>query len=315
MEAYLHCTRTQPAIGLVCQRHTDELALALRSIRQVVGPRVRIYQISCDALVDRLQRTLGLALAVGYGGARIWWPGLTVNSDPVDHPEVALPQTATPQATFAEEFARQFDLSRPRVRAALRHVKQSLGLAEQELCRAPASLQLSAQAIRNAQLDRHESLSQVQAAHAACRAPAKRPNDMGDDRLHVLITREWVDTLTAAERRQHPLGYILASGFAEIVERQPDLPLGTLAWASAMIASDYRPALKIIKPLPLTDDAGVPLRRRDGATAMSCRLKQDVVRSVSLRYWSRPDGRVEFDTVGRLDTESAAGDEQRLWCD
>jgi hypothetical protein len=114
-EAYLLGHRDRPVIALTPSRSGGPV-LAPQDVRRIVGARCAIYLIRGEHLLRRLQGVLGSPLTVRLGEARIWWPGLTTRSDPADHPSVQPAEGGDPQDTLAE-FARQFDLSRPSVRA------------------------------------------------------------------------------------------------------------------------------------------------------------------------------------------------------
>jgi hypothetical protein len=146
------------------------------------------------------------------------------------------------------------------VRAALSHARRRAELAE-------AQLQLAAE-----QLDGMEC----------------------DERLHVLIGREWRRVLTADERREFPLNYRLTPEFVTAAERQADLSLARLGWTCAMLAASYAPALWSIRPLPLSDGPDdAEIRRDDGSIAMYC----DLALGPRLRYWQGPDARLEFAAI------------------
>lgn len=89
MKADLHSDqRRQPAVGLTCLLEIEEPVLAPRQVRALVGVGPRIYYLPRECLVRRLQGILGQGLALPVGGARAWWPGLSVRSDPGEHPLV-----------------------------------------------------------------------------------------------------------------------------------------------------------------------------------------------------------------------------------
>src|SRR5271166_4398421 len=84
---YLLGDRTQPAIGLTLMEGAEMTVLPPRAVRVVVGPEPRIYAVRKAYFLRRLNKALG-SCGMGVGQARIWWPGLTTDSDPRDHPLV-----------------------------------------------------------------------------------------------------------------------------------------------------------------------------------------------------------------------------------
>ena len=191
LEAFLGAPRDQPVVLLTRVPGGEEPVLAPERVRRIVGPGVRIYFVVSERALMRLRRLLGERLAVTEGAVRVWWPGFTRHSDPEDHPLMEL--IAEPGDEL-EEFARRFDLSRPRVRRELKLTEEALAHAEYEL-RQAAQRAAQAEAAMEAMIDQ------------------TMPADL-DERLHALIAGEWRRTLTADERRSHPLRYVLRPEFA-----------------------------------------------------------------------------------------------------
>jgi hypothetical protein len=119
-------------------RHREQplIALALSpglppiDVRAIVGPAPRIFVVN-DCSLLQLQRLPG-PLALRGRCARIWWPGLTDESDPADHPIVVSLGSGENHAELAE-FARIFDLSRPCVREKMTRIEGARMLAENQL--------------------------------------------------------------------------------------------------------------------------------------------------------------------------------------
>jgi hypothetical protein len=126
--------RAQPVIGLACLEETGEPVLAGGLVRAVVGAGPRIYYLPGERLRQCLQGVLGRRLALPAGGVRVWWPGMAAY-DPGAHPLVVALDSES-QGEMLEEFARQFDLSRPRVRSEIEVIEDARRLAEDELARA-----------------------------------------------------------------------------------------------------------------------------------------------------------------------------------
>jgi len=157
--------RDRPVVGLTLSLDMDGPVLACSDVRALVGPGVPIYLIYRDELVDGLRELLGARLAVHRGAARVWWPGATVHSDPGDHPAV-LALEGEPRRVTLEEFAMQFDLSRPRVRGQIRLIEDSRAFLEHELTRAHEQSRKVNERLRDAQIECHRMRTRAEAAEA-----------------------------------------------------------------------------------------------------------------------------------------------------
>lgn len=153
-EAHLLGGRDRPAVALTPSVDPSVPVLAPEDVRAVVGPRCGIYVIDGEHLLRRLESILGTSLAVPLGAARIWWPGLTTRSDPADHPLVQPVEGESPGEVIAE-LARQFDLSRPRVREQIKLIDDARAQLELELDRAREQNRQLAQQLRDAKVERH----------------------------------------------------------------------------------------------------------------------------------------------------------------
>jgi hypothetical protein len=293
---YILGERSQPVIALALMEGAEMTVLPPRGVRAIVGPDPRIYVIRRDALLGQLAKALGRGLAVTVGAARIWWPGVTRTSDPFDHPLVV--QVESEHAgSLLEEFARQFDLSRPLVREEIKRLDGMRGLLELELERNQGALATSDERLRDEQIARHSAERRV--------ATLERKETMGrvEELLHALIFREWLARLTEADRREHPLGaYILMPEMLEQLATRTDIPRERVAWACAMIASGYVPDLAAIALHPLVASPDGPqLERADGAKGWRCSLRANARGGPRMHYWERPDGTLEFTAVGGHD--------------
>ena len=130
--AYLLGDRGQPVVALAAIGGVELAVLAPRSVRVIVGPGPPIYAILQEGLLRRLTDALGSALTLTAGAARIWWPGLASSSDPRDHPLVS-PLEVERAGGLLEEFARRFDLSRPRVREEIGRLEKVRAALERQL--------------------------------------------------------------------------------------------------------------------------------------------------------------------------------------
>jgi hypothetical protein len=175
MEADLRSgDRVQPVIGLTCLDETNEPVLDLRLVRKIAGVGPRIYYVPGEYLLRRLQGMLGQRLALPAGSARVWWPGLTARSNAAEHPPVLALDNES-QTHMLDEFARQFDLSRPHVRSEIALIEDARRLAEHELSQAR-------ELNRGLTIERDQALARAQQAERALQAVTRRPREL--DREH-----------------------------------------------------------------------------------------------------------------------------------
>jgi hypothetical protein len=123
-----------------------------------------------------------------------------------------------------------------------------------------------------------------------------------EELLHFLIFGEWL-ALTAADRRDHPLGrYIFGPQFIESVnDRKLGVPLPRIAFACAIVSSGRATGyggLESHAYRKATGGASPQMIRADGARAMTCALGRSSG-APRLRYWLLPDATIEFATVGK----------------
>jgi hypothetical protein len=174
MQAYLLSgDRTHPAVALTQSLSTGAPVLAPSDIRALVGPDPRIYYIPAERLLDRLEQGLGRALALPPGAVRVWWPGLSADSDPCEHP-LLLELDGEPESVLLAELAREFELSRPLVRREIKLIEQTRRLAEDELAKAREQN-------RNMKIERHEALARAQAAEASLAAATRQLQQTRED--------------------------------------------------------------------------------------------------------------------------------------
>jgi hypothetical protein len=168
--------REEPVVGLTLDVDGGPV-LACSDVRAVVGPGVRIYLVFDDDLLYELREMLGPRLAIERGVARIWWPGASARCDPADHPAV-LALEGEPNWVTLEEFAHQFDLTRPRVRAQIRLIEDTRAFLEHELARARARDHTVHERLRDAQIECHRLRTRAEAAETSL-AAAQRPPQRG----------------------------------------------------------------------------------------------------------------------------------------
>jgi hypothetical protein len=229
--------RRQPIVALARSLESNEPVLAASDVRAIVGPEPALYFIGGEYLLRILQGALGRQLALHRGSARIWWPDLSRRSDPSDHPLV-LELDGEPHGHMLAEFAREFDLSRPRVRREIKQVEDIRRMAEHELSDVRAQLTKTEERLRDAHVERHSEATRADTAELRAQAASRELASMNaEERMHTLICREWIAALSASERRKHPLrAYVLHAQLLAEVQRRADVAEESVAWACAMVA-------------------------------------------------------------------------------
>ena len=169
--------RDRPVVGLTLEADGRGPVLECAEVRAVVGPGVRIYVICSDDLLYGMREMLGPRLAIDRGMVRIWWPGAGARRDPGEHPAV-LALDGEPRPVTLEEFARQFELTRPRVRVEIRLIEDARAFLERELARAEEQNRRVQERLRDAQIECHRLRTRAEAAEASL-AAAQRPPDLG----------------------------------------------------------------------------------------------------------------------------------------
>lgn len=130
LEEALLGERYWPCIVLVDSPDQDGPMLPLEELRAIVGPEAQIYLIA-EHFLPRLRATVGRRLAVNEGMARIYWPGLALDSDEFDHPQVVVLDIEPVESALAE-FSSQFDFSRPHIRREIKRIEELRRMAEQK---------------------------------------------------------------------------------------------------------------------------------------------------------------------------------------
>lgn len=169
----IYCERDYPIVGLTLRRESNEPVLRASDIRGVVGPEVRIYLLTNEELLYEMQELVGSRTRLWSGAIRIWWPGVSARSDPGDHPLVVGLEDEDYTVTL-EEFANEFDLSRPRVRRRLRLAEDSRGFLERQLHDSQEQTRRAHERLRDVQIECHRLRTRAEVAEAA-RLGALRP--------------------------------------------------------------------------------------------------------------------------------------------
>lgn len=166
--------RDYPIVGLTLRDYSNEPVLRASDIRDVVGSGVRIYLITGEELLHGLRELLGSRLRVWRGAVRVWWPGAANCEDPGDHPVVVGLEDEDYRVTL-EEFAGEYELSRPRVRSRVRLIEDARALLERELGIAQKQSHKIHECLRDSQIECHRLRMRAEAAEASIQAAERSP--------------------------------------------------------------------------------------------------------------------------------------------
>jgi hypothetical protein len=267
--------RRDPVIALSTAPDSGEPLLSYEQVRGVVGESPRVYLIPTDEMLRRLDAMLGHGFGLPAGAIRVWWPGIKKRSDAAAHP-VIFPVDGEGAAGLQREFARVFRLTHPDVRLEINRIEEACVMAEREASAATQQARAADEGMRDAHLRAEQAEAHIE-----------RIDEMSPElKLHTLIAREWRRALTASDRRNHPLLYVLSDKFVEAVARQPQTDLARLSWGCTMVACAYPTALKSLSPHQIrTGAVGSPQRQRaDGAKAWRCRAP-GTPNGAHMHYW------------------------------
>jgi hypothetical protein len=140
-------------------------------VRTAVGQEARIYLVCGDHLLRRLRRILGLALMVERGTLRIYWPGLSLRSDPFSHPLIPV-LADEPLELSLQELKRGFELTRPYVRGEIKLIEDARTVLQEEVEELKGDLKAMATQLRNASEQRHGAPPRAEAGEQQLRGRA-----------------------------------------------------------------------------------------------------------------------------------------------
>jgi hypothetical protein len=271
---------------------------------------VRVFFLESSGTRARLEQRIGrLALT---DGIRIWWPGLTPDSDPREHPHIPV-QSSEAATLQALEVA--LNKSRPTLRslrAQLHATARQLTLTQRELHAARHDARGANRAANTAKAELKQANKRLAALEAAGSAHPTALNDMDtEETMHLAITCEWLRALTPTDRQRHPLGpYVFGPRFLHTVhENRTVASVDRIGRACAMIACGRAERLPGLEPHPLKNVPQAGGRhhkneRGDGARGWVGRLRTGSGAN-RLVYWTHPGGRIVFDSVRKHDEAAA----------
>jgi hypothetical protein len=312
--------RDYPIVCLTARPGERDPALSATAVREIVGPGVPIYFVRTRRLTRYLGSLLPPRFDVWDGATRVWWPGVSETSDPLEHPRIYDPGGYYGEdylGRLAAEFATP---ARPDLT-----MKQQLVLAERQRSQLAERAERLERALSDTRQERDEALRGMSPAAdqtaqgdsteiSGTRSDALRPGDPTEGTteqsapnqsdvegvLYKLIWSQWVDICPPNQRAEHPpRRFVISSELVRtIVQRRVDVPIERLAWVCAMVIGDRA-----------IGHAGIDAHlyrgneeseRSDGAKAMRAALKRSAG-GPRLHYWSLPNGTIEFAQIGYHD--------------
>ena len=306
-EEILACERDYPVVCLTARPGERAPALSGERVRGIVGPGIPVYFIAAHRWMRRLGELLPERLGVWGGASRVWWPGVSGESDPEEHLLVYDAHGIYGDDAY-ELLAGELRVpERPELTTEQRLVLAERARSHAEQRRRDVERRMTELSHPASAQDRRGDQSETRViGKRACETPSSRLSSARaereldfEQRLHVMIVGEWVCALTATDRLEHPLGrYVFARGFAAIVERRHDVPVERVARMCALTACGRaRSAGCEIYRLRTGGRPYSPhLVRSDGAQAWRCSLKR-TSGGPQLHYWILADGTIEFASI------------------
>jgi hypothetical protein len=312
--------RDYPIVCLTARPGERDPALPATAVREIVGPGVPIYFVRTRRLTRCLGSLLPPRFDVWDGATRVWWPGVSETSDPLEHPRIYDPSGSYGEDSLqrlAGEFAKR---TRPELT-----IKQQLVLAERQRSALAERAGGLERTLAETRRERDEALQGISPASgqtvqkspaksAVTEADARQAGDTSEQEteqparaesdvegmLYKLIWSQWVDICPPDERAEHPpRRFVISSELIRtILQRRVDVPIERLAWVCAMVIGDRA-----------IGHAGIDAHiyrgneeseRKDGAKAMRAALKRSAG-GPRLHYWSLPNGTIEFAQIGYHD--------------
>jgi hypothetical protein len=312
--------RDYPVVCLTSRPGDRGPALSGERVRGIVGPGIPVYFIAAHRLTLRLRKLLPERLDVFGGATRVWWPGITRESDPEEHLLVHDTRGVYGEEAY-ERLAGEFRVpERPRLTVEQRLVLSERSRESAERSRREAERRLAALRKEQRALagrGAREQGTQADLPVESCEPRASRLTRMADretvdleQRLRLMLAGQWVCALTDADRLEHPLRpYVFGRRFAGMLEdRRVDVSLERIAWVCAMVVCGRAPRAGCEVHRLRTGGGGnaAQLERSDGARAWRCNLKASAG-GPRLHYWALPEGTIEFASVAGHDDFSIPG--------
>ena len=319
-KAILDPDRDYPIVCLTARPGERHPALPAAAVREIAGPEIPIHFIHTGPLTRYLSRLLPPRFDLWGGAARVWWPGVSTHSDPLEHPLIYDPSGLYGQDSLEKLAAVLSVPEHPELT-----VKQQLVLAERqrsalaeragglertlaetrrerdEVLRgtSPASGQTAQESPAKSAVTEADARLTGDPSEQETAQPARAESDV-EGALYKLIFSEWVDICPPDERSERPpRRFLLHRDLVRtIAQRRVDVPIERIAWVCAMVIGDRATGHASI-------DAHIyrgseETERDDGAKAMRAALKRSAG-GPRLHYFSLPNGTIEFVQIGYHD--------------
>jgi hypothetical protein len=300
--------RDYPIVVLTFGDTETETVFRADAVRARLSSYIPVYVLGTLDLCRRLAQAFSPQLAVDGGDARVFWPGVSPESDAAEHPLVAA-RSVDDHRDATDRLIAAVELSRPGVRIHVLELQERLERVERQAGETLREL-------RDTRSDRDATLSRAADAEAAWEAAEQQLQGLrlagvddtdleafagmdADARLHRLISREWIRALpSAGDRAKFPMRYVFRPEFVKSVEELTGTPLERTAWVCAMVACGRAKRMPGVEPHQLRagkSGSAEQLVRADGAKAWLCKLNGEG--ASRLQYWVAKDGLTEFATV------------------
>ena len=152
-------------VGLSHRTGVPEPVLRCCDVRTVIGAQARVYMVAEEQHQYALRKLLGPGLGLDAGCIRVWWPGTKPGCDASAHPKIVGLENEGYLDTLAQ-FALDYHLSRPLVRAHVSLIEDARTLLEQEMLRVQDQNVRVHERLRDARIECHALRTRAEAAES-----------------------------------------------------------------------------------------------------------------------------------------------------
>jgi len=315
--------REKPLIALTTRVRDAEPLISPGWLAQEVAGRARVVVIPTGEATWRLKAALPPLLDVYGGAVRIWWPGVTRESDPYEHPLMLIPAPEDVPRVVARLFA-QLGLPLSRTSGAARPAEaappaEPPNPREEELERECRDLARDREELLQRAEKLHDELKKVRlevqelrkrlrsAGASAASAPADDPTS-SPARFLAAVCEAYAALYPPADARQFPLKMLrVGPKFLDSVMSLETVDVARIVEIGAHVAAGRAHEIPGLHAHPLRSGSrGAPsrVRARDGAQAWRCALKVNAPSAGRLHWWvlqGVEGGALEFASVGLHD--------------
>jgi len=315
--------REKPLIALTTRVRDAEPLISPGWLAQEVAGRARVVVIPTGEATWRLKAALPPLLDVYGGAVRIWWPGVTRESDPYEHPLMLIPAPEDVPRVVARLFA-QLGLPLSRTSGAARPAEaappaEPPNPREEELERECRDLARDREDLLQKVEHLRDELKEVRLKEQALRKRLRAtdsgsPSAEGEDpagsaaRFLAAVHEAYAATYSPADARSFPLRMArVGPKFLDSVRALETVGVARIVDVCAHVVSGRAHAIAGLHVHPLrSGERGAPARTRarDGAQAWRCALKVGAPSAGRLHWWvlqGVEGGAIEFASVGLHD--------------